>query len=73
MDAVIEGTMRKKTGTGSKKRNIKKKRRKIYSKKNGHDKSVNSQKVLDFKFPTLTKFYKNFSENRKKEKAKHEK
>ena len=57
----------------SRKRSIKKRKTKTYSKKKGHKASIDLQKVVDFKFQTLGKIYKNFSEKRKREKIKHEK
>ena len=58
----------------SKKSNRKKRKVKAYGKKNiyGKPKTIDLQKVIDFKFQTFGKFYKNFSERRKKEKAKLE-
>lgn len=50
---------RKKTGKKPKK-NIKKRIKKNYSKKNGH------AAFVDFKFQTLGKIYKNFTENVRK-------
>ena len=48
-----------------KKKTKKKRRIKVNSKKNGHDKSVDLQKIVGFKFRSLNKAYKNFKENRK--------
>ena len=65
--------MRKKARKKIKKKNIKKKKTNTYSKKNSYGASIDLQKVVDFKFHTLGKIYKNFTENRKKEKVKLEK
>ena len=56
----MDNVMRKKFKKKAKKRKTKK-----YSKKkiNGVDKNL--QKVVDFKFQTLGKIYKNFTEKRK--------
>ena len=54
-------------------KNIKKRKIKSRGKKNGHHKPADLQKVINFKLPTLGKFYKNFAEKRKKEKVKREK
>ena len=61
--------MKRKSGRKSKKKNKKKRKNKTYSKRDGYDKSIDLQKVLDFKFQSLGKFYKNFTERRKKEKV----
>ena len=52
-----------------------KKRRKIktYSKKKANGADINLQKVVDFKFETLGKIYKNFAKKREREKEKKEK
>ena len=52
-----------------------KKRRKIktYSKKKANGADINLQKVVDFKFGTLGKIYKNFAKKREREKEKKEK
>ena len=49
-----------------------KKRRKIktYSKKKANGVTINLQKVVDFKFETLGKIYKNFTKKRKGKKKK---
>ncbi len=52
-----------------------KKRRKVKtcSKKEANGVVTNLQKVVDFKFKTLGKIYKNFTEKREREKEKKEK
>ena len=67
--------MRRKIVKQSKKNNRKKRKVKTYSKKNGYGKTktIDLQKVVGFKFQTFGKFYKNFTEKRKKEKTKLEK
>ena len=65
--------MRRKVAKRSRKKNRKKIKAKTYSKKNGYSKTIDLQKVVGFKFKTFGKFYQNFTENRKKEKAKLEK
>ena len=64
--------MRHKVAKGSKKKNRKKRKVKTYSKKNGYGKTktIDLQKVVGFKFQAFGKFYKNFTEKRKKEKVK---
>ena len=67
--------MRRKIVKQSKKKNRKKRKVKTYSKKKGYGKTktIDLQKVVGFKFQTFGKFYKNFTEKRKKEKTKLEK
>ena len=62
--------MKRKNTKRSKK--IKKKRKKIktYSKKTTNGVAIDLQKVVDFKFETLGKIYKNFSKKRAIEKQK---
>ena len=52
----------------SKKRIVKKRKTKTYSKRKGNGTGIDLQKVVDFKFQTLGKIYKSFTEKRKKEK-----
>jgi len=65
--------MRKKSSKKSKKRRIKKIKTKAYSKRKGNGAGIDLQKVVDFKFQTLGKIYKSFTEKRKKEKEINEK
>ena len=65
--------MRHKVSKRSIRKNRKKIRAKTYSKKNGYGKTINIQKVVDFKFQSLGKIYKNFTEKREREKGKKEK
>ena len=56
------------------KKNLRKKKRsKAIRKKNSQSNAIDLQKVVSFKFQTLGKVYKNFTEKRKKEKVKQEK
>ena len=65
--------MRKKARKKSKKKSIKKRKTKAYGKKKDHKVSVGLRKVGAFKFQTLGKIYKNFTEKRKRYKIRHEK
>ena len=62
---LLEGTMKRKFAKRSKKGNKKRRKVKTYSKKNGYAKTVDLQKIVSFKFQTLTNFYKNFTEKQK--------
>ena len=55
------------------KRKTAKRKIKARSKRNSHSKSVNLQKIIGFNFKSFGKAYENFTENRKKEKAKQDK
>ena len=57
----------------AKKKIIKKRKHKNYSKKKSNGADIDLQKVVDFKFQTLGKIYKNFTAKREKEKGKKEK
>jgi hypothetical protein len=61
--------MRKKT----KKKIIKKRKAKTYSKKKANGGGIDLQQVVDFKFETLGKIYKNFTKKREKERERKEK
>ena len=65
--------MKKKSKKNIKKKVSRKRRIKAKKRKNGHDKSVDLQKIINFKFQTLSKVYENFKEKRKKEKIKKDK
>ena len=69
---LSEGTMKHKVTKRSKKRNKKRRKIKTYSKKGANGVAINLQKVVDFKFETLGKIYKNFSKKRAIEKEKKE-
>ena len=56
-----------------KKKTSRKKRSKANSRRNNQPKSVNLQKMIGFNFKSFSKAYENFTENRKKEKAKQDK
>ena len=66
-------TMKKKSKKRVKKKISRKRRIKAKKIKNGHDKSVDLQKIINFKFQTLSKVYEDFKEKRKKEKIKQDK
>ena len=57
--------MKRKVSKRPKKRNKKRRKVKTYSKKGANDLAINLQKVVDFKFETLGKIYKNFTKNAK--------
>ena len=65
--------MRHESVKKSKKKNRKKIKPKTYNKKNSYAKTIDLQKVVGFKFKTFGKLYQNFTEKRKKDKAKLEK
>ena len=65
--------MKRKAGKPSKKRNKKRRKVKTYSKKKANGAAIDLQKVVDFKFETLGKIYKNFTKKREREKEKKEK
>ena len=65
--------MKHKVTKRSKKRNKKRRKIKTYSKKGANGVAINLQKVVDFKFETLGKIYKNFTKKREREKEKKEK
>ena len=65
--------MKRRVDKRLRKKKIKKRRIKVHGKKNSHDKSMDLQKIMGFKFQTFSKVYKNFTEKRKKEKIKQEK
>ena len=58
--------MKKKSKKRVKKKISRKRRIKAKKRKNGHDKSVDLQKIVSFKFQTLSKVYENFKEKRKR-------
>ena len=62
--------MAKKFKNKAKKKISKKRKTKNYSKKKSNRASIDLQKVVDFKFQTLGKIYKNFREKREREKEK---
>ena len=64
--------MKRKVTKRSKKIKKKKKKIKTYSKKTANGAAIDLQKIVDFKFETLGKFYKNFSKKRAIEKQKKE-
>ena len=59
--------MKKKNKKKVKKKTLKKKKIRANSKRNGQAKSMDLQKIIGFKFQTLSKVYKNFTNKRKKE------
>ena len=65
--------MRGKITKKSKKKNRKKRKAKTYSKKKANGVAIDLQKVVDFKFQTLGKIYKNFTLKRTREKEKKRK
>ena len=65
--------MIRKVAKRSKKKNTKRRKVKTYSKKEANGVVTNLQQVVDFKFKTLGKIYKNFTEKREREKEKKEK
>ena len=65
--------MRRKPRNKVKKKIVKKRKAKVYSKKKSDSQPVDFPKVIDFKFGTLSKIYKNFSEKRDREKKRKEK
>ena len=52
--------MKKKSKKNIKKKVSRKRRIKAKKRKNGHDKSVDLQKIINFKFQTLSKVYEDF-------------
>ena len=56
--------MKKKIRKKTKKKNLKKRRIKVKSKRNGHDKSIDLQKIISFKFQKLSKAYGNFTKKK---------
>ena len=65
--------MRRKVAKRSRKKNRKKIKAKTYSRKNAYSKTVDLKKVVGFKFQSFGKFYQNFTEKRKKERARLDK
>ena len=65
--------MKKKSRKKAKKKIIKKIKTKSYGRKKSNGGGIDLQKVVDFKFQTIAKIYKNFSKKREKEKGKQEK
>ena len=57
--------MKKKSKKKSKKKIVKKRKAKNYSKQKGNGGGIDLQKVLDFKFQTLDKIYKNFTKKQR--------
>ncbi len=64
--------MKRKVAKRPKKRNKKRRKVKTYSKKKANGAAIDLQKVVDFKFETLGKIYKNFTKKREREKEKKE-
>ena len=64
--------MRKKAKRRAKEKIIRKRKTKTYNKKS-NGAGIDLQKVVDFKFQSLGKIYKNFTEKREREKGKKEK
>ena len=62
--------MAKKFKKRAKKKVIKKRKAKKYSKKKNNGTGIDLQKVVDLKFQTLGKIYKNFTKNLEREKEK---
>ena len=64
---------RTKSRTKSKKRIVKKRKTKTYSKRKSNGGGIDLQKVVDFKFQTLGKIYQNFTKivKRKRKKKKN--
>ena len=62
--------MVKKFKKRAKKKIIKKRKLKNYSKKKSNGAAIDLQKVVDFKFQALGKIYKDFTEKREREKEK---
>jgi len=60
--------MRKKFKKRVKKKTIKKRKTKKYNKNKINGVGIDLQKAVDFKFKTLGKIYKNFTEKREKDK-----
>ena len=65
--------MAKKFKNKAKKKIIRKRKTKKYSKKKSNGAAIDLQKVVDFKFQTLGKIYHNFTKKREKEKKKKKK
>ena len=65
--------MRHKVAKRSRKKNRKKIKAKTYSRKNAYSKTIDLKKVVGFKFQSFGKFYQNFTEKRKKERARLDK
>ena len=54
--------MKQRIKKGSKKKNLKKRKNKTHIKKNSHGGSIDFQNIMNFKFQTFGKAYKNFKE-----------
>ena len=65
--------MKRKVAKRPKKGTKKRRKVKTYSKKKADGVAIDLQKVVDFKFQSLGKIYKNFTEKREREKGKKEK
>ena len=63
----------KKTKKRTRKKTLKKKKVKISSRQNNRPKGLNLQKVIGFKFQTLSKAYENFKKQRETQKSKQDK